>query len=205
MSFGYVRDGDWTWLVSHDAHPVPETAWRTTFHAGPSAPAHLSAVNVYLVQQPAGATPLEQVRSTLDLAWAWQRAGATALVWPEPRMVLEGAKLARTCARRPSQLTTAELAWLLVAFTDFGVESGSRRLGTMGLTQFDQPELCCEVSDPPTEEERMAVVQFLAAAVPNVIDLGRPLEAGERIAVAGHRCVAGARTGLVQVITPFGR
>jgi hypothetical protein len=65
--------------------------------------------------------------------------------------------------------------------------------------------VCCTVSNPPTDEERLAVGRFLAAAVPLLIERGRALQPGEKIDAGGYECVATVKSGSLQYVWPLPR
>jgi len=195
--FGYVRDEAWTWLLSHDIDPMPEVAWQTLFPWLPLPP-HESCVHVYLTGWPEFSLPIDQARATLDLAAAWAASGATAITFPGGVRLIVGAELEHLSSVDVGQLVPADFYHLLVTFAGYPAPDNQVFIGTMGMSQFLQPDLGFAVAEEEVPTEQSHIARLLEATVPMMIELDRPWSLGEAIHDRGHRWVAGERVGIIQ-------
>jgi hypothetical protein len=197
--FGPLWEESWSWHVLYDMEPITEVAWKEVFSVGPGAPEHVAAAHVFLTQAPGTATPRERARAILGLAQAGVDAGACALLWPAGRRLLAGPGLPDLCLVDAAKADGVDFATIMTSFEDRGSgPDGRTRLATVGLGQFDLPELCCGVDPARRTEEEAAVTELLDAAVPYLIDLGRPLRPGETIHVGERVWQARGRDDVFQ-------
>jgi len=182
-AFGRVVEGDWSWHVLMDLGPLPANSWKIGFGDAP-APAHSVHSFVFLTQAPKDATGLDRVRATLEVAWAWLDAGATALAFPSGG-VAETAQNLKSID--PSGLQAEGAVGLMVSFAMMGKGGDGRTwLRPRGLSQFGLPDLCAAVSPQPSAAEVQATQLLFSSIAPYLVAKDQALTPGETVKIQGQ-------------------
>ncbi|MGI5861589.1 MAG: hypothetical protein ACOX6T_05965 [Myxococcales bacterium] len=185
FAFGTLVDGPWSWRVVADMGELPELAWKPGF-GDSRPPAHRSHAFVFLLSAPQGASGLDRVRASLDLAAAWTKAGASQVAFPSAGTILDVQELG---AVEPARLEADTASNLLVSLALMGRGADGRTwVRTRGMVQFGLIDLCCALPampQPPAEAIDAARVLFGSVA-PYLISIDRSLEPKETVRVGGR-------------------
>jgi hypothetical protein len=203
FAFGTISDGAWSWRVVIELAPIPEAAWRPGF-ADTKPPAHKAHSLVFLLAAPEGASGLDRVRASLDLALAWIDAGASTIAFPSAGTVNDAKTMS---AVEPERLDADHASALMVSMAMMGSgEDGRTWLRTRGLSQFGLPDLCTTLPampQPPAESIQRAQVLFSSVA-PYMIARDRPVQPGEIIKMAGQTWKVGSEQELKSAPPSYG-
>ncbi len=203
FAFATLVDGPWSWRVVADLGELPGLAWRPGFGES-RPPAHRSHAFVFLLSAPQGASGLDRVRASLELAAAWIGVGASHLAFPSAGTILHRKDLEPL---EPARLGADSASNLLVSLVLMGRGADGRTwIRTRGLVQFGLADLCYALPampQPPIEAIDAARVLFGSIA-PYLISNDRSLEPRETVRIGDRSWRVGDEAALAEAPPYYG-
>lgn len=187
VAYGPVQWNEWKWRVIMDLEGlVPEIRTMLADAARHEAVkqqvlAHQMGALVYLLEAPSDSSPLERLRMTCQLPWAYMEAGASLVGFPEGRTIWTSSHLATL---QPEELD-AECVHAFVSSDFSGSAEGDRYwFRTWGMHHFGLADLACTVSAEEEMRYEVAAAELLMRMAPSyLVSLGSNIQSGQTLEV----------------------